>query len=353
MIHTYFFGANTPEGFHSEYDTLQQDPRIKRLVILKGGSGCGKSTLMRRVAAKAEALDLLKEEILCSSDPDSLDGLVLPELGLALVDGTAPHVVEPKLCGCGANYLNLGVYYREEMLSAAAPALRAAKAANHACYGPAYGCLAAAAAVGQVIRTLAEPAKPDRLTGVALEHLLRDPLPAGKKPGFVRRCYLSGITPKGLLTLEPDCSRLWTLRDSCGVGGPMLRSLASRWQAAGEDLVLAMDPMDPELPAGVFVPGQGLGYLRLDPAFGGTPSLFCLDLDRALEAALPAEVHDRIIQLQRQRRQLLREAVHWLAQAKIHHDRLEELYRPAVDFDGVNEEAEELIDGMLEEVPNI
>ena len=166
----------------------------------------------------------------------------------------------------------------------------------------------------------------------------------------MRRCFLSGITPKGLLSLDPNCDNLWSVRDSYGLGGPLIRKLAARWQAAGVDIILAMDPMDPDVPAGVFIPAEKLGYLRIDPAFGGEASLLCLDLDRAVEAALSAEVRDRAAQLQRQRRQLLREAVHWLAQAKAHHDKLEELYRPAVDFDGVNEAAEDLIEKLLEEV---
>ena len=46
---------------------------------------------MRRVSETAQGLGLKAWEILCSSDPDSLDGLILPEAGLAMVDGTAPH----------------------------------------------------------------------------------------------------------------------------------------------------------------------------------------------------------------------------------------------------------------------
>ena len=90
-VFTCFLGANSPEGFVSRYDTLFSDPRIRELLILKGGPGCGKSTLMRRVSETAQGLGLKAWEILCSSDPDSLDGLILPEAGLAMVDGTAPH----------------------------------------------------------------------------------------------------------------------------------------------------------------------------------------------------------------------------------------------------------------------
>ncbi|MGV8147192.1 MAG: hypothetical protein ACLKAK_12005 [Alkaliphilus sp.] len=32
----------------------------------------------------------------CSSDIDSLDGLVFPRLKIAIIDGTAPHIVDPR-----------------------------------------------------------------------------------------------------------------------------------------------------------------------------------------------------------------------------------------------------------------
>ena len=88
----YFLGANSPTGFYSLYDQLLPPEQARAIYILKGGPGCGKSTLMRRVAAQAGEAGLAVERILCSGDPGSLDAVVIPELGVALVDGTAPHV---------------------------------------------------------------------------------------------------------------------------------------------------------------------------------------------------------------------------------------------------------------------
>ena len=91
----YFLGANSPTGFYSLYPELIQPERARTIYILKGGPGCGKSTLMRRVGARMEEEGLDTEYILCSGDPDSLDALLLPQLGVALVDGTAPHGMAP------------------------------------------------------------------------------------------------------------------------------------------------------------------------------------------------------------------------------------------------------------------
>lgn len=99
----YFLGGNTPSGFYSLYHQLSDPEHIRALYIIKSGPGSGKSSLMRRVGRHAQAAGLETEEVLCSGDPDSLDALILPQLGAALVDGTAPQGVVPlvhfELCG--------------------------------------------------------------------------------------------------------------------------------------------------------------------------------------------------------------------------------------------------------------
>jgi hypothetical protein len=92
----YFLGANSPTGFYSLYDHLLSPEEARAIYILKGGPGCGKSTLMRKIGAWAEETGLETEYILCSGDPDSLDAVILPAVGAAIVDGTAPQGVVPQ-----------------------------------------------------------------------------------------------------------------------------------------------------------------------------------------------------------------------------------------------------------------
>ena len=349
MLTSCFFGANTPQGFRSEADALQADPVIRRLVILKGGPGCGKSTLMKTLAREAERMGLKVRRIFCSSDPDSLDGLVVPETGLAVADGTAPHVLEPELCACGANYLNLGVYYHDAAALGMARTLRAEQAAYQACYGPAYACLSGAAGAERAMRLIAAPAA-ETAEREALERLRREPLPRGTGTGRVLRCYLTGLTPKGPVSFEPEAASVWAVRDSWHLGAGLLRRLTRRYQAAGFDLIQAMDPMDPDSPAGLLIPDLGTAFLRTDPLFSlGRSALLQLNLDAAAEAILsPAEL-ERLEALQAIRAELVAEAVRWLARAKSHHDALEALCRPLVDFEGVTKETERLVKTLLTE----
>ena len=48
------------------------------------------------------------EEILCSSDPDSLDALILPEWKVSIADGTAPHILEPRYPAVSESILSFG-----------------------------------------------------------------------------------------------------------------------------------------------------------------------------------------------------------------------------------------------------
>ena len=112
----FFLGANSAEGFYSLYDQLREGERMRDLIVLKGGPGVGKSTFMRCIGNQAEEKGLQIEYIRCSGDPDSLDAVWLPQLGTAVVDGTAPHVVEPAYPAAVGRYVNLGQFYNVDRL---------------------------------------------------------------------------------------------------------------------------------------------------------------------------------------------------------------------------------------------
>ena len=105
MIH-YFAGGNTARGYYSLFDWNLAG--LDRLFILKGGPGIGKSTLMKEIGEDWSKKGYKLEFIHCSFDPDSLDGVIIPQLKVGIVDGTAPHVIEPKTPGAVEEYINLG-----------------------------------------------------------------------------------------------------------------------------------------------------------------------------------------------------------------------------------------------------
>lgn len=84
----FFLSANTSRGFCSFFDELQCNENWQTYV-LKGGPGTGKSSGLKRIAKEAGTPET--EYICCSSDPHSLDAVILHNKEASIADGTSPH----------------------------------------------------------------------------------------------------------------------------------------------------------------------------------------------------------------------------------------------------------------------
>jgi len=114
MIKHYLAAANSCEGFINYFDNI--NPSNNGLTyILKGGPGTGKSTVMKNFGKYYEDMGYDVEYFYCSSDIDSLDGVRIPKLNIAIVDGTAPHVTEAKTPGIKEKILNVGEFIKPEI----------------------------------------------------------------------------------------------------------------------------------------------------------------------------------------------------------------------------------------------
>lgn len=87
-------GSLTP---HGAQDTLKSiSKNLKSRLYIKGLPGSGKSSFIKRFGEEAKKHGLDIYLIWCGLDADSVDGIVIPELQLCLVDATSPHVYEPE-----------------------------------------------------------------------------------------------------------------------------------------------------------------------------------------------------------------------------------------------------------------
>ncbi len=156
MNQTYFLGANSGKGFISLYAGFPPEEGAF-LHILKGGPGCGKSGFMRKLGRAAEARGLGVHYVLCSGDPDSLDGVYIPALHQAWVDGTAPHVVEPRHFGVDSDYVNLGSFVRLPMAEKDREEARRLTAEYRALYDDACEKLREAKALHDALESVYKP----------------------------------------------------------------------------------------------------------------------------------------------------------------------------------------------------
>lgn len=111
-----FAGNNTEKGFCNYFDPLIASWNLDKIYILKGGPGVGKSSFMKKLAKHFTKRGEHIEYIHCSNDYNSLDGIIIPSQKLAMIDGTAPHIIEPKLPGLVEEILDFSKYLKEENL---------------------------------------------------------------------------------------------------------------------------------------------------------------------------------------------------------------------------------------------
>ena len=342
---SYFLGANTADGFYSVYDDLVKDERIEKIYYLKGGPGSGKSTLMRRVAEAAETKGYQVEYILCSGDPNSLDGVLIPNAKAALVDATSPHVQEPPLPGVSGRYLDLSQFYKKgarydkEAIAALFREYRAQ-------YTRAYRLMGAAKAVD-----------PLEIPGVLTEHerlhleesgrqTVRELLPDSKSHSCIRR-FISAYTCLGLVSLTGSIwanGRAILLQSRKDTAFCWLSGAEKACRELGQKVILCPDPLEPDKLDALILPEVGISFLTARRGIqypAGRRKTIVLD---DLTAEVQITGYKEAV---RTRRSLMRQATDCLIRAKELHDALEALYADTVDFKAVDRFTERTIKEVL------
>lgn len=156
VIRNYFAAANGYSGFRNYFSDIFSSEDYEHIFVLKGGPGTGKSTLIKQVATKAVEYDVDHDKIYCSSDPNSLDGVIIrTERGnFAIIDGTAPHERDAVIPGAIDSIINIGEGFDIKKLKDYRSEIVALNEKKKASYKSAYASLKAAESVSERIRSI-------------------------------------------------------------------------------------------------------------------------------------------------------------------------------------------------------
>lgn len=358
ILRRLFPGGNTCKGFHSFYHHMIE-PDATRIFVIKGGPGVGKSTFMRRIGESLLEQGYEVEFHCCSSDNNSLDGVVIPALHIALLDGTAPHVVDPKNPGAVDEIIHLGDHWQEDLLRTNKTAILESNARVGRLFSIAYQALAEAkVALDEWESYLKESQNFQQVNRLTLQ--LEGEIFAGITPRFVRlpkvrRLFASAITPLGPTnswdTLLVDVEKIIILQGDPGTGkSTLLGRLLDRAQLLGLDCQAYHCSFDPDKLDGIIIPA-----LRTAVVNGSIPS--------SLDLSAGASIYNLNDYLNRQRLSLYTteidsckgrfwtsfyRGVKYIKEAKAEHDRLETYYIPAMDFTAINQRREVILNRILQ-----
>lgn len=326
-----FAAANSGEGFYSFYSPVFERDGVERRYLIKGGPGTGKSSFLREVARQAESRGVAVEYYRCSSDPDSLDGLIL-DGRIALLDATAPHTAEPTLPGVRDEIVDLGRFWDADALGKRRNDVASYSALKSACYAKAYRFLSAAMEVEEANRALSEKyiwwEKMER----AVRRLLRD-VPAGEGfravPGLIEALGMKGKTR--LSGLEAGAERIYAIEDAYGVGSAFLSLVIREAERRRWAIRVSYGTLCPTLPNGVLLEESGVCIL---PSPTEREPRSRVDMRRFLNPEGVRRIRNEYRRNARLSEGLVQAATDALSDAGAYHFELEKIYAACMDFDG-------------------
>ncbi len=331
-VYRYFASANTANGFFNGFDSIFGT--LSHRYIIKGGSGTGKSYLMRQIAQKAQQLGLCVEYFYCSSDPASLDGILLPQLQTCVLDGTPPHTYEPLYPGVEDELIDLGAFWDTHALQEKNEVIKDLIARKKALFSQLYRYLSAAGEMSTHIRYILLPHVQTEKLHKAAKRLIST-LPKEAHPTSQLR-FTEAISMDGAVafdSLQQQSSLRYTIRDRYDCGDLFLEELRTLAKEHSVSTVCAPSALLPNrlrtlLLGGVLCVGIATPLTRqYDSA-----SQKEINMDRFLCLDALRQYRQRLRFLYKCKQAFLEQAQQTFAQIKQVHFQLEAQYIPCMDF---------------------
>ena len=352
----YFAACNSENGFYSFYSRVF-DETLERIYIIKGGPGTGKSSLMRRAADRAEQAGYRVEEIYCSSDPASLDGMIACDAKgrgkVAVLDGTAPHIRELELAGARDSIFYVGEFWSEEALTHQREAIAQDCRMRADAYRRLFRYLHAA---GQCVRN-AEDLVSDGLDmrgiGETITSILEEH-PSGS--AFEEKIMVTrSIGMKGsvrLSTLEKQASLIYQICDRGNLAWRLLDEIYTQAQKRRLFVWVSRDPLIPTRIDGICLPESGLAFVvgNADAASVsaiGNKEIRSISIEQYLNPACLARAAESLDRAENITEQLMHAAYSVLDEIRKIHFTLEKKYVDAMDFEGLNTHTERWLKKIL------
>ena len=340
-VQSYFIGANTSSGFLNCAEKRLHE--LNKLYIIKGGPGTGKSTLMKEISARASLLGYSVEQYYCSSDPASLDAIVIKELSVGVADGTPPHVIEPTCVGIKEEFIDVTRFWNSDFLNELRSKILELSSKKSENYSSAYRYLKAAS----VIRTEEEAKlalcfnqeKAQKAIKRLMSHIKNG-------HGFIvdtKQISSIGMNGKSKLdTFEALSDTVYTVLDKRGASSLIFDLVLDEAKKKELKAQVSYDPLM-RLEA-VFFP-------EVKTLFTIYPSGKAINTERFIIKEKYFSIKHKLRFLKYLKDEIITSAEMELKEAKKHHFSLESIYSEAMDYVSLNDMTEEKIKEILSKFP--
>lgn len=353
-VRNYFPGGNTSKGFYSYYEYIIDHKSAEYIFCIKGGPGTGKSTFMKSIAEhflkSGEDVDCFW----CSADPDSLDAVLLRQRRIAFMDGTSPHIIDPKIPGAIDTILHLGDFWDTSKLKSCKDQIIKSDDYIKKWYNSAYKNLKAAAVLRRLIDEIYADALYEGELYREIEKIFSIENNETIAQGVCRKYFASAITHMGILyhmgSLVKEYKKLYVFYvPSCFNNKLVMRKMAEEFLLKGYSVEQYYCPMDPEDKIDhILIPELEVGFMTLNDYHNlesdeSNTEIINIDIREFLDwNNLEKYVHV-IEQCEQEIDRMVECSIDYLRNAKQEHDILEGYYIPCMDFEKIKDITDEWI----------
>lgn len=357
-----FPGGNSCYGFYSFYDHIVP-VTARNKIILKGGPGVGKSSFMKKIAEDLAAQQIDVEYHWCSSDNNSLDGVVGGNRQVCVLDGTAPHVVDPRYPGAIDRIINLGEYWDTDIIAANRESIVKLTESISLCFQRAYNRLAEARLACEEWKSYIKEASNSSSVNRNVLALGDDFLHHSPKSNTApRHLFAAAITPEGIVTkadtlVENDFA-VTAVKGSPGGGcQDLFKDVEHNINLTGIYAEIYHCPFDPQIIDMIIIPENKSMLIDLSAIVVDYEKVLpahkfkrFLDFDQFLDQAALAPYAKLIASARERLTTGIQESIAFINNAKKLHDELENNYIPAMNFEAIDQLRKETVERLLEDL---
>ncbi|MGB4368778.1 MAG: hypothetical protein WBI74_06005 [Caldicoprobacterales bacterium] len=357
-----FPGGNTAKGFYSFFNYITGDNYTRRYII-KGGPGAGKSTFMSGIKQHMLEQGFEVEEYPCATDPDSLDAIFIPEIGVALLDGTAPHAIEPRNPGITDDIIWLGEYWdKKKLMESKYEILKLSKKAGKL-FKTAFNHLREAGIVYDEWRSYAQDAFNEEKYNIALKQVMEDIFKEATQVSHNAKhshFFASAISGKGIYNYTDSLmDPTYKVYAFSGMPGSGVHKAVGRIAQEAQELGLSTQqyhsPIDVNELDMVIIPSLKCVVVNVSQVLSKNNS-YCdnkkieahINFDNCLDYRTIREYSRDIEEAKKRFYHLIDRVIDFISRAKAIHGQVEKYYVDAMDFERVNAKRQQVLEEIME-----
>jgi hypothetical protein len=347
-VKEFFAASNSYTGFVSYFDKIFTPKDYEKIFILKGGPGTGKSHFMKTICEAFHTDGISSESILCSSDPHSLDGVILKKDGkkIAVIDGTSPHSTDPICPGAIEKIINLGDSWNETLIRSNRSQIELLNDEKGRHYKSAYQYLSIA---GKCIDFIDEDMK--SVLDVSYRDILNDILPEIKKEnGRVSLRLTSAFGKNGFYELTGLGALSETEINIVGIYGVeyfFINSVLDNALCIGANITLSPSPLDKRKTDAILFDTERISVSVGNKNYSGKAKT--IDASRYINTQKLRQINNKLETLYKEREAMLWCATDEFKKASDAHMELEKIYTAAMSF-GKNKKLFEKVRDEINEI---